>query len=67
MSKTKSGLPLTISLDIPTCRTPEQASAVFEVVDDLREAIWRCYAIELQDQHRNQIQPPNDDPDKQPF
>ena len=71
MSKTKSGLPLTIALHIPTYWTPEQAFAVFEMVDDLREAIWRGYATQIQDQHRNQIQPPlpdqPDDPEKPPF
>jgi hypothetical protein len=72
MSKTKSGLPLTISLHIPTYWTPQQAFAVFELVDDLREAIWRCYAMQLQDQYRDQLQPPAadhaaDDPDKPSF
>lgn len=68
MSKTKSGLP---ALYIPTHWTPEQAFAVFEMVDDLREAIWRGYAMQIQDQYRDQIQPPlpdhPDDPEKPPF
>lgn len=67
MSKTKSSLP---ALYIPTHWTPEQAFAVFEMVDDLREAIWRGYAMQIQDQYRDQIQPPlpdHPDPEKPPF
>jgi hypothetical protein len=40
MIKTSAGLPLTIALQIPTYWTPEQAFAVFELVTDLRDAIW---------------------------
>lgn len=57
MTKASRGLPLTISLQIPTYWTPEQACAVFEMVDDLREAIWRCYALQLQDHYRDQLKP----------
>ena len=72
MTKSSTGLPLTISLQIPTYWTPEQAFAVFELVDDLRDAIWRCYAVQLQDQYRDQLQPsaadhPKADPDVPPF
>jgi len=41
MTKSTAGLPLTIALQIPTYWTPEQALAVFQLVDELREAIWR--------------------------
>jgi hypothetical protein len=54
---------LTISLQIPTYWTPEQAFAVFEIVDDLRDAIWRCYALQLQEEYRDQLQNPADDHD----
>jgi hypothetical protein len=57
MTTAPKTLPLNISIQIPTCWTPEQAFAVFELVDDLREAIWRCYAVQLQDQYRDQLQP----------
>jgi hypothetical protein len=57
-TKASKGLPLTVSLHIPAYWTSEQAFAVFELVDDLREAIWRCYAMQLQDQYRDQLQPP---------
>ena len=74
MTKAKTSLPLTISLHIPTYWTPEQAFAVFELIDDLREAIWRCYGMQLQDEYRDQLQPHTadrpetaTDPDNPPF
>ena len=44
-----SGPPLTIPLGIPAYWTPEEALAVFELVDDLRERIWSIYQTDLQD------------------
>jgi hypothetical protein len=41
MTKSTESLPLTISLQIPTYWTPEQAFAVFDLINDLREAIWQ--------------------------
>jgi hypothetical protein len=68
MTKSTSSLPLTIALQIPTYWTTEQAFAVFQVVDDLREAIWHCYSIQIQDQYRDQLQPlPVDHIDDPPF
>jgi hypothetical protein len=43
MTKSTTSLPLTIALQIPTYWTTEQAFAVFQMVDDLREPIWQCY------------------------
>ena len=45
MTKLKTRLPLAIPhpLQIPTNWTPEKALAVFEIIDDLRNAIWRGY------------------------
>jgi hypothetical protein len=57
MTKSTTSLPLTIALQIPTCWTPEQAFAVFQLVDDLREAIWQCYALQIQDEYRDQLRP----------
>jgi hypothetical protein len=54
MTKSKTSLPFTIPVQIPTCWTPEQALAVFEMVDDLRHAIWRCYELELLIEYRKQ-------------
>jgi hypothetical protein len=61
MSKATKSLPLTISLHIPTYWTPEQAFAVFELVNDLRDAIWQCYNVQLVDEYRDQFQPPDAD------
>jgi hypothetical protein len=60
MTKATKTLPLTISLQIPTYWTPEQAFAAFELIDDLREAIWRCYGMQF-DEYRDQLRPPNAD------
>jgi hypothetical protein len=40
MSKVSNALPLTIPLNIPAYWTPEQAFAVVELLDDLRDRIW---------------------------
>jgi hypothetical protein len=57
MSKSTERLPLTISLQIPTYWTPEQAFAVFDLINDLRDAIWQCYSLQLLDQYRDQCRP----------
>jgi hypothetical protein len=57
MTKSETGLPLTVSFQIPTYWTPEQAFAVFELIDDLRDAIWQCYNIQLIDEFRDQLKP----------
>jgi hypothetical protein len=51
------GLPYAIPLAIPTYWTPEQAIAVFELIDDLRETICAIYQTDLQDMIRQQRQP----------
>jgi hypothetical protein len=65
------GLPLTRPLAIPAYWTPEQAQAVIELLDDLRERIWAHYQIQLVDLYQEQqgfddIDPPDTD-DTQPF
>jgi hypothetical protein len=52
-----AGLPQAIPLAIPTSWTPEEALAVFELVDDPRDSIWSIYQINLQDLMRQQRQP----------
>lgn len=64
------GLPFTISFAIPAYWTPDQAQAVIEILDDLRERIWAHYQLQLIDLYREQqgfddIAPP--DTDAQPF
>ena len=65
MTKPSERNPLTISLQIPTYWTPEQAFAVFELIDELRDAIWRCYALQLQEEYRDQLR--HQDPDRNPI
>ena len=61
MTKASIGLPLTISLQIPTYWTPEQAFAVVEFLDELREKIWAHYGIRLLDEYREQYRPARSD------
>jgi hypothetical protein len=55
MSKTSNGLPLTIPLNIPAYWTPEQAFAVVELLDDLRDRAH--YGVQLLHQYREQYGP----------
>jgi hypothetical protein len=57
-----AGLPHAIPLPIPTYWTPEQAIAVFELIDDLRERIWSFYQSDLQEMTRQQREPDPVDP-----
>lgn len=52
-----SGLQRGLPILIPDDWTPEQAQAVFEVLDDLRERIWEHYALPLQERYRQQRMP----------
>jgi hypothetical protein len=72
MTKATTSLPLTIAVQIPTYWTPEQAFAVFELIDDLRETFWQCYSVQLLDEYRDQLQPAvadhaDEDPGDPPF
>ena len=35
-------------LEVPMHWTPAQATAVFEVLDELRESVWRRYGVQIQ-------------------
>jgi hypothetical protein len=64
------GLPLTLPLVIPAYWTPEQAQAVIEFLDDLRERICAHYQLQLIDLYREQqgfdgIKPPDPEHDDQ--
>jgi hypothetical protein len=48
------GLPLTINFNIPAYWTPEQAFAVFELLDDLRDQIGAHYSVQLLELSREQ-------------
>ena len=51
--------PCATPLAIPTYWTPEQAIAVFELIDNLRETICALYLTDLQDMIHQQRQPAN--------
>jgi hypothetical protein len=38
-----------VSVEIPATWTPEQALAVFELFDEIRDKIWSRYGVRLQD------------------
>jgi hypothetical protein len=52
-SGSQRGLPLLIAAD----GSAEQALAVFELLTDLREVIWRQYQIPIQDLLQQQARP----------
>jgi hypothetical protein len=52
--KSPPGLPLTINFKIPAHWTPEQALAVFELLDDLRDQIGTHYNVQLFEISRQQ-------------
>lgn len=37
-----------LSIDIPRTWTPEQALALFELIDDLRDKVWALYGDRIQ-------------------
>ena len=46
-----------VRLTIPDYWTRDVALAVFELVDDLRDQIWRRYGLVIQDELRRQTKP----------
>ena len=56
-----------ISIGIPVTWTPEQALAVYELLDELRERVWEIYDFRLQDLLREQQQPPSLDDSDDPL
>ena len=47
-----------IELVIPAYWSPEEALAVFELIDDIREKIWDHYGTRLQELIAEQHRPP---------
>jgi hypothetical protein len=47
--------PLTV--EIPRSWTPQEALAVFQLIDDLRDKVWNLYNLQLQDLLRQQCVP----------
>jgi hypothetical protein len=50
-----------ITVEIPVTWTPEQALAVYELLDELREKIWDIYNFRLQDLLQEQRTTPGPD------
>ena len=48
---------LTVPFAIPAYWTPDQALAVVELLDGLRELIWARYGMQLLDERRAKLQP----------
>ena len=61
--KSSPGLPLTINFKILADWTPEQALAVFEVLDDLRDQIGAHYSVPMFELSREQHLPARTDED----
>jgi hypothetical protein len=55
---------LRVLIEIPDYWTPEQALAVFELIDDLRERILLRYEEQIRDALRDECapSPPSEDP-----
>ena len=51
---TRSGLPAHIPFALPATWSPEQALAVIELLDDLRERLWQHYQLALHELIREQ-------------
>ena len=68
MKPPSTGLPFTIPVAIPAYWTPEQALAVIELIDDLRDRIWDHYHLQLHELITEEMCLPTraDDPDAAP-
>ena len=60
MTPSSSQRLLTMPFAIPAYWTPEQALAVVELRDDLRELIWAHYGMQVIDEAREQHRPGGD-------
>jgi hypothetical protein len=52
MTPPSTRLLLTMPFAIPAYWTPEQALAVVELLEDLRDLIWSHYGAQLRDEYR---------------
>jgi hypothetical protein len=57
LTASRPGLPLTLPFEIPAYWTPEQAQAVLELLDDLRERMAAHYQLQLFELYRQQHNP----------
>ena len=51
------GLPLSVPFGIPTYWSPDQALAIFQFIDEMRDIIAALYNTELHDEARRQANP----------
>ena len=65
MKSPATGLPKIIPFAIPADWTPEQALAVIDLLDDLRDRIWEHYNLKLHELLAGETYQPTraDDPD----
>ena len=54
-SHSKPGLPLSLSVEIPTTWTPEQAIAVLDMLTEIRDRIWDQYNVQIQTELQSQL------------
>jgi hypothetical protein len=54
------GLPITIPFGIPTYWSQDQALAIFELFDEIRDIIRAVYGPHIQNAARKQYRPPPD-------
>jgi hypothetical protein len=47
----------TVPFSVPAYWTPDQALAIVELLDGLRELIWARYGLQLLDERRAKLQP----------
>ena len=58
MKPPSTGLPFTIPFAIPAYWTPEQALAVVDLLDDLRDRIWEHYDLQLHELTNEEVYTP---------
>jgi len=66
MTIASTRLLLTIPFGVPAYWTPEQALAVVELLDELREVIWNHYEMQLLDELHRHREPQSCDPSGSP-
>lgn len=59
MKPPSTGLPFTIPFAIPAYWTPEQALAVVDLLDDLRDRIWEHYNLQLHELITDEVYQPS--------
>jgi len=40
------------TLKITTHWTPEEADCIYQFLDDLKQALWRCYGEDIEQMHK---------------